>query len=103
MSHHCQYLGHVVQPSWISVSSTQMSRLILTEHIRNLYNNSLGGLYFNPHFIDEEAEAQKDRQLGKFSGDCLRPLRALQSVTGHLGKYAVGEEGWGQKTNRVFT
>lgn len=71
MSHPCHYLGHLPRPSWISVSSTQMSKLILTEPIGNLYNNCLGGLYCNPHFIDEEAEAQKNSHMGKFSGDSL--------------------------------
>lgn len=51
--------------------SKQMSRLIFIEHIGNLYANFSDGLYFNPHFIDEEAEAQKDSHLGKFSGDSL--------------------------------
>lgn len=39
-------------------------------HKKSLYN-SLGGLHFNPHFPDEEAEAQKDRHLGKFSGESV--------------------------------
>ena len=48
LSHHCHEVGHILQPCWISVSSTQMTRLILTEHIItyiNLcpYNNCLGG------------------------------------------------------------
>lgn len=48
LSHWCHYLGSTPRPRWISVSSTQVGRSVLMEHIGTLSKNRFGGKYPNP-------------------------------------------------------
>lgn len=89
-----------------------MNRVTLIEPIGSLYNNCVGGLYFNPHFIDWWRSWGSDRQshgqvlmwqetVYKASSSFEVPW--LVTMEGFVHSTLWEQVGWGQKTNSAFT